>query len=120
MLPLRYIFTGNFNTDMCIFIILFYLLWSVRIAIIFTNIYKNQEIEIRIVMTHFAPYKLAICIVYGVISLLQTLNSRYLYRNLGFDFYSFVLRIIYCLGFWHSENHYYLLFLCVHREKSQN
>ena len=31
-----------------------------------------------------------ICLLYGVLSILQTLNSRFLYKSLHFDFYSFV------------------------------
>jgi len=41
-------------------------------------------------MTHVAVKSLAVCVLYGVMSLLQTLNSRYLYRDLNFSFYSFV------------------------------
>lgn len=41
-------------------------------------------------MNSLAIKSLAICILYGVMSIGQTLNSRYLFRNLNFDFYSFV------------------------------
>lgn len=33
---------------------------------------------------------LFICIFYGLLSTFQTLNSRYLFRTIGFDYYSFV------------------------------
>lgn len=33
---------------------------------------------------------LIICTLYGLLSLFQTLNSRALYKDLHFDFYSFV------------------------------
>lgn len=78
-------------------------------------IYINQGIEETIVMTHFAPIKLAICLIYAVMSIFQTLNSRFLYRNLGFDYYSFVWHIIYRIGFWSTKDHYYLIFLSIHR-----
>lgn len=41
-------------------------------------------------MNAIAIKSLIICIVYGIMSICQTLNSRYLYRNLNFNFYSFV------------------------------
>ncbi len=41
-------------------------------------------------MTHLAIKNLTICLAYGIVSIFQTLNSRFLYRNLKFDFYSFV------------------------------
>ena len=53
------------------------------------KLYRN--IKDNIIMTHFAIKSLTVCLIYGVMSICQTLNSRYLYRNLGFDFYSFVL-----------------------------
>jgi hypothetical protein len=37
---------------------------------------------------------LSICLLYGMLSTFQTLNSRYLFRTLGFDFYTFVLAYI--------------------------
>lgn len=37
---------------------------------------------------------LSICLLYGMLSTFQTLNSRYLFRTLGFDFYTFVLTYI--------------------------
>jgi hypothetical protein len=48
-------------------------------------------------MTSIALQSLSICIVYGIMSIFQTLNSRYLFRNLNFDFYSFVIFFIYLL-----------------------
>lgn len=40
---------------------------------------------------HKVAYKaVLICLVYAVLSILQTLNSRFLYKNLHFDYYSFV------------------------------
>lgn len=33
---------------------------------------------------------LLICLAYGMLSTCQTLNSRYLFRSIGFDYYSFV------------------------------
>ncbi len=33
---------------------------------------------------------LLICLFYGLLSTCQTLNSRYLFRTIGFDYYSFV------------------------------
>lgn len=41
-------------------------------------------------MSHLAVKSLLICVIYGIMSIAQTLNSRYLYRNLYFDFYSLV------------------------------
>lgn len=35
-------------------------------------------------------YKAFVCVFYGIISILQTLNSRFLFRNLEFRFYSAV------------------------------
>ena len=49
----------------------------------------NRNID-NIIMSHLAIKSLTVCIMYGVMSICQTLNSRYLYRNLNFDFYSFV------------------------------
>ena len=37
---------------------------------------------------------LLICLLYGMLTTFQTLNSRYLFRTLGFDFYTFVLTFI--------------------------
>lgn len=34
---------------------------------------------------------LLICLFYGLLSTCQTLNSRYLFRTIGFDYYSFVI-----------------------------
>lgn len=40
---------------------------------------------------HIVMKSLTVCIIYGIMSILQTLNSRYLYRVVGFDYYSFVI-----------------------------
>lgn len=45
-------------------------------------------------MTHIAVKSLLVCVIYGVMSILQTLNSRYLYRDLNFNFYSFVIYLL--------------------------
>lgn len=44
-------------------------------------------------MTHheIAKKAILICSMYGLLSILQTLNSRFLYKALQFDYYSFVL-----------------------------
>lgn len=34
---------------------------------------------------------LLMCLIYAFISIVQTFNSRYLYKSLHFDFYSFVI-----------------------------
>jgi hypothetical protein len=39
---------------------------------------------------------LLVCLFYGLLSTCQTLNSRYLFRTIGFDYYSFVT-------FYHEE-----------------
>lgn len=58
-----------------------------------------------------AVRSLVICFLYGVMAIFQTLNSRYLYRNLNFHFYSFVL-LLNDIGFWNSkDSHYCNIFL---------
>jgi hypothetical protein len=41
-------------------------------------------------MSHLAIKSLSVCLIYGVIAIFQTLNARYLFRTLNFNFYSFV------------------------------
>lgn len=36
-------------------------------------------------------FKLFVCVFYGLISIAQTLNSRFLFRTLQFNYYSVVL-----------------------------
>lgn len=47
-------------------------------------------------------FKLFVCSFYGLISIAQTLNSRFLFRNLQFNFYSTVVswlfRCSWCSG----------------------
>lgn len=36
-------------------------------------------------------FKVFVCSFYGLVSIAQTLNSRFLFKNLHFDFYSSVM-----------------------------
>ena len=52
---------------------------------------------------------LFICVLYGLLSILQTLNSRMMYKDLHFDYYSFVLHFL-NIDIRNSEDRYYFDF----------
>lgn len=60
----------------------------------------NSNIVVRMLF-----FKIFVCSFYGLVSIAQTLNSRFLFKNLQFDFYSSVslppLRSSSCSG-WSS------------------
>jgi hypothetical protein len=47
-------------------------------------------------------FKIFVCTFYGLVSVAQTLNARFLFKNLQFDFYSSV-RLERCRCSWCSE-----------------
>jgi hypothetical protein len=84
-----------------------------KIYVIINLMNKNKRI-----MTSIALQSLSICMVYGIMSIFQTLNSRYLFRNLNFDFYSFVIQS-FNIDIWYPKNCFYCSFLLASTKKSK-